>query len=78
MCAVTHRAMQFALLIKKSLDEAIGTQQSACEATLYGVCGSRNYRRFGLRATDVKNGNAGPKLHWLTFSRLLFVARTNI
>ena len=29
-----------------------------------GVCGSRNSRRIGRRATDVKNGNAGPKLHW--------------
>ena len=36
MCAVTHRAklFQFALLIKKSLDDTIGTEQSACEATL--------------------------------------------
>ena len=34
---------------------------------LYGVCGSRNYRRFGRRATDVKTGNAGPKLHWLVW-----------
>ena len=30
---------------------------------LYGVCGSRKYRRIGRRATDVENGNAGPKLH---------------
>ena len=37
MCAVTHRAKpyQLALLIKKSLDDFIGTQQSACEATLH-------------------------------------------
>ena len=36
MCAVTHRAKpyQLALLIKKSLDNTIGTQQSACEAIL--------------------------------------------
>ena len=27
---------------------------------LYGLCGSRNSRRFGCRATDVKHGNAGP------------------
>ena len=33
---VTHRAKpyQLALLIKKSLDDVIGTQQSVCEATL--------------------------------------------
>ena len=30
--------------------------------SLYGSCGSRNYRRFGRRATDVKTGNAGPKI----------------
>ena len=36
MCAVTHRAKpyQLALLIKESLDDVIGTQQSACNATL--------------------------------------------
>ena len=36
MCAVTHRAKpyQLALLIKKSLDDVTGTQQSTCEATL--------------------------------------------
>ena len=36
MCAVTHRAKpyQLALVIKKSLDEVIGPQHSACEATL--------------------------------------------
>ena len=36
MCAVTHRAKpyQLALLIKKSLDDVIGTQQSVCEDTL--------------------------------------------
>ena len=36
MCAVTHRAKpyQLTLLIKKSLDDVIGTQQSAREATL--------------------------------------------
>ena len=36
MCAVTHRAKsyQLALLIKKSLDDVMGTQQSACEAIL--------------------------------------------
>ena len=27
---------------------------------LYGLCGSRNSRRSVRRATDVKNGNAGP------------------
>ena len=36
MCAVTHRAKpyQLALLINKSLDDIIGTQQSVCEATI--------------------------------------------
>ena len=36
MCAVTHRAQpyQLALLIKKSLADIIGTQQSAYEATV--------------------------------------------
>ena len=36
MCSVTHRAKpyQLSLLIIKSLDDIIGTQQSACEATL--------------------------------------------
>ena len=34
MRAVTHRAKPYQLaLTKKSLDEIIGTQQSACEAT---------------------------------------------
>ena len=40
-------------------------QQKLCCSKVYGVCGSRNYRGFGRRATDVKTGNAGPKLHWL-------------
>ena len=40
---------------------------------LYGVCGSRNYRRFGRRATDVKTGN-GPKLHWLVWEESCFPA----
>ena len=37
MCAVTHKAKlsQLVLLIKKSLDDVIGTQQSAREATLH-------------------------------------------
>ena len=35
MCAVTNRAKPYQLaLIKKSLDDVISTQQSACEATL--------------------------------------------
>ena len=36
MCAITHRvkSYQFALLIKNGLEDVIGTQQSACEATL--------------------------------------------
>ena len=39
VCAVTHRAKpyQLALLIKKSLDESIGTQQSAREVTLQNL-----------------------------------------
>ena len=41
---------------------------------LYGSCGSRKYRRFGRRAADVKNGNAGPKLHWLVWERSGFPA----
>ena len=32
--------------------------------SIYRVCGSRHSRRFGRRATHVKTGNAGPKLHW--------------
>ena len=44
------------------------------EISLYGSCGSRNYRRIGLRATDVKNGNAGPKLHWLVWEKSSFPA----
>ena len=36
MCEVTRRAKpcQLALLIKKSLDDVIGTQQWACESTV--------------------------------------------
>ena len=35
MCAVTNRSKPYQLaLIKKSLDDVISTQQSACEATL--------------------------------------------
>ena len=41
---------------------------------LYGLCGSRNSRRFGRRATDLKNGNAGPKLHWRLWERSGFSA----
>ena len=41
---------------------------------VYGGCGSRNHRRFGRRATDVKNGNAGPKLHWLVWEKSGFLA----
>ena len=41
---------------------------------LYGSCGSRNYRRIGRRATDLKNGNAGPKLHWLVWEESGFSA----
>ena len=40
MCAVTHRAKpyQLALLIKKSLDDVIGSHQNACEATVQYQC----------------------------------------
>ena len=41
---------------------------------IYGSCGSRNYRRIGRRATDMKNGNAGPKLHWLVWEESGFSA----
>ena len=33
-------------------------------SVLYGTGGSQDSRRFDHRATDLKNGNAGPKLHW--------------
>ena len=46
--------------------------QPAC--SVYGVRGSPNSRRFGRRATDVKNGNAGPKLHWLLWEKSVFPA----
>ena len=41
---------------------------------VYGVCGSQNYRRLGRRATDVKTGNAGPKLHWRLWEKSGFPA----
>ena len=41
---------------------------------LYGICGSRNSRRFGRRATSVKNGNAGPKLHLGLWGKSVFSA----
>ena len=41
---------------------------------LYGICGSRNYRRVGRRATEGKNGNAGPKLHWRLWEKKGFPA----
>ena len=41
---------------------------------VYGSRGSRNYRRFGRRATDVKNRNAGPKLHWCLWQKGSFPA----
>ena len=41
---------------------------------VYGLCGSRYYRWFGLRATAVENGNAGPKLHWLVWEESVFSA----
>ena len=40
----------------------------------YGICGSRNYRRFGRRAADVKTENAGPRLHWLVWEKSGFLA----
>ena len=30
------------------------------------------FRRIGRRATDVKNGNAGPKLHWRLWEKGCF------
>ena len=41
---------------------------------VYGSCGSRKYSRIGRHATDVKNGNAGPKLHWLVWQESGFPA----
>ena len=41
---------------------------------IYGLCGSRNYRKIGRRATNVKNGNAGPKLHWRLWEKGRFPA----
>ena len=48
MCAVTNRAKsyQLALLIKKSLDDVMGTQQSACEATLQYQYQNINFSRI--------------------------------
>ena len=43
---------------------------------LYGLCGSGNSRRSVRRATDVKNGNAGPKLHWSLWEKSVFPALT--
>ena len=40
--------------------------------SVYGICGSRNSRRIGRRATDLKNGNAGPKLHWSLWENAVF------
>ena len=45
--------------------------------SVYGSCGSRKYVRMGHRATDVKNGNAGPKLHWRLWERSGFPALTD-
>ena len=39
-----------------------------------GVCGSRNSRRIGSRATDVKIGNASPKLHWRLWEKNGFLS----
>ena len=58
MCAVTHRAKpyQLPLLIKKSLDDVIGTKQSACEATVqyqYQIIHfSLIYNLFGERSIN--------------------------
>ena len=43
---------------------------------VYGLCGSRNSRRSVRRAKDVKNGNAGPKLHWSLWEKSGFPALT--
>ena len=45
-------------------------------STLYGVCGSQNYRRFGSRATDMIISNAGPKLHWRVWEKGGFLTLT--
>ena len=42
------------------------------DTPLYGVCGSCHSRRFGRRAIYVKNGNAGPKLHWRLWEKIEF------
>ena len=58
MCAVTHRAKpyQLALLIKKSLDDIIGTQQRACKAALQyqyqNIHFSLNYALFVESSID--------------------------
>ena len=58
MCAVTQRAKPYqpALLIKKSLDDDIGTQRSACEATLqyqyYNIHFSVIYALFAESSSD--------------------------
>ena len=39
-----------------------------------GGCGSPNCGRIGRRAVGVKNGNAGPKLHWRLWERRGFLA----
>ena len=58
VCAVTHRAKpyQLALFIKKSLDDVIGTKQSACEATVQyqyqNIHFSLIYGLFGERSID--------------------------
>ena len=63
MFSKTHVA-QFDVSVALLCDSA-----TVCLHLLYGICGSRNYRRFGRRATDVKKGNAGPKLHWLVWEK---------
>ena len=39
-----------------------------------GVCGSQNDCRIGRRATEVRNANAGPKLHWRLLEKSGFPA----
>ena len=46
--------------------------------SVYRICGSGKSSQFGRRATDVKTGNAGPKLHWLLWQKSCFPALTRV
>ena len=60
--------------------QAFESARSALESTnfnvnsIYGGYGSRNYRRIGRPAMDLKNRNAGPKLHWHQWEKSVFPA----